>query len=74
MSTISKEIQNEQRQIDVDEEGAKKANELVRHIVGAVSILGRAVNEGGTEGLSNELRNQKNGFVRCVVCSCAQWV
>lgn len=47
-----------------DLEGAKKADELVTSIVKAVSSLGRAANEGGTEGLSNALRNQKDGFVR----------
>ena len=47
-----------------DLEGAKKADELVTSIVQAVSSLGRAANEGGSEGLSNALRNQKDGFVR----------
>lgn len=51
---------------EVDAEGAKKADELVKTIVGAVSTLGRAANEGGTQALSNALRNQKDGFVRLV--------
>ena len=49
-----------------DLEGAKKADELVKTIVGAVSSLGRAVNKGGKEGLSNALIMQKDGFVRYV--------
>jgi len=32
-------------------------------IVGAVSTLGHAVHQGGTRGLSDALRNQKDGFV-----------
>ena len=51
---------------EADAEGAKKADELVKTIVGAVSTLGRAANEGGTQALSNALRNQKDGFVRLV--------
>jgi len=44
-------------------EDVKKADELVTSIVQAVSSLGRAANEGGTKGLSNALKNQKDGFV-----------
>jgi len=51
---------------DEDLEGAKKADQLVTSIVQAVSSLGRAANEGGSEGLSNAFRNQKDGFVRYV--------
>ncbi len=47
-----------------DLEGAKKADELVKTIVGAVSTLGRAANQGGTKALSNALKDQKDGFVR----------
>ena len=43
-----------------------KANEIVKQMLGAVSNLGRAVNEGGTEEVSNVLMNQKDGVVRCV--------
>ncbi len=50
-----------------DFEGAKKADELVKTIVGAVSTLGRAANQGGTEALSHALKNQKDGFVRYVM-------
>ena len=49
-----------------DVEGAKKADELVKTIVGAVSTLGRAANQGGTQALSNALKDQKDGFVRYV--------
>ena len=42
-----------------------KANEIVMSIVGAVSTLGHAVHQNGTRGLSDALRNQKDGFVRC---------
>jgi len=40
-----------------------KANEIVKQMLGAVSNLGRAVNEGGTEEVSNVLMNQKDGVV-----------
>lgn len=56
--------QQDEASNDDDEEKAKKAKEIVMQIVGAVSTLGRAVNEGGTQGLSDELRIQKDGFVR----------
>lgn len=45
-----------------------KANEIVKHMLGAVSNLGRAANEGGKEELSNVLMNHKDGVVRYVVC------
>ena len=41
-----------------------KANEIVMQMLGAVTDLGRAANEGGTRGLSDVLKNQKDGFVR----------
>eukprot|EP00555_Chaetoceros_dichaeta_P007742 CAMPEP_0198257492 /NCGR_PEP_ID=MMETSP1447-20131203/7161_1 /TAXON_ID=420782 /ORGANISM="Chaetoceros dichaeta, Strain CCMP1751" /LENGTH=422 /DNA_ID=CAMNT_0043944411 /DNA_START=384 /DNA_END=1652 /DNA_ORIENTATION=+ len=40
-----------------------KANEIVKHMLGAVSNLGRAANEGGKEELSNVLMNHKDGVV-----------
>jgi hypothetical protein len=48
---------------DGQAQDVKKADELVTSIVQAVSSLGRAANEGGTRGLSDALRNQKDGFV-----------
>ena len=41
-----------------------KANEIVMQMLGAVTNLGRAANEGGTRGQSDFLKNQKDGFVR----------
>lgn len=43
-----------------------KANAIVMQMLGAVTNLGRAANEGGTRGLSDALKNQKDGFVRYV--------
>ena len=40
-----------------------RANEIVMQMLGAVSSLGQAANEGGRAGLSNALKNQKDGFV-----------
>lgn len=40
-----------------------KANEIVKRMIGAVSSLGRAANEGGTEEISNVLMNHKDGVV-----------
>jgi len=40
-----------------------KANEIVKRMLGAVSSLGRAVNEGGKEEVSNVLMNHKDGVV-----------
>jgi len=40
-----------------------RANEIVTTVIGAVSTLGRAANEGGKEGLHLALQKQKDGFV-----------
>uniref|UniRef100_A0A7S1ZDM4 Uncharacterized protein n=1 Tax=Trieres chinensis TaxID=1514140 RepID=A0A7S1ZDM4_TRICV len=44
-------------------EAEAKANEIVNNLVGAVSSVGRAANEGGKQGLHLALMNQKEGFV-----------
>jgi len=41
----------------------KKANEIVSSMLGAVSSLGRAVNEGGKKGFEKALKEQKVGIV-----------
>ena len=51
-------------QHEYDDAAETKANEIVMSIVGAVSALGQAVNQGGKNGLSKALQNQKDGFVR----------
>ena len=48
---------------NVDSSVEKKANEIVTSMLGAVSSLGRAANEGGKEGLEKALEKQKAGFV-----------
>ncbi|GFH46962.1 hypothetical protein CTEN210_03437 [Chaetoceros tenuissimus] len=60
--TLTKDqVDNNVKEENSDE--IKKADEFVTSIVQAVSTLGRAANEGGTRGLSNALKNQKDGFV-----------
>jgi len=40
-----------------------EANKIVEKLVGAVSNIGKAANEGGSKGLQSALRNQKSGLV-----------
>ena len=41
-----------------------EANKIVESLVGAVSKIGRAANEGGSRALQTVLRNQKDGLVQ----------
>jgi hypothetical protein len=41
-----------------------EANKIVKSLVGAVSKIGRAANEGGSKALQSVLRNQKEGLVQ----------
>ena len=41
-----------------------EANKIVKSLVGAVSKIGRAANEGGSKALQSVLRNQKDGLVQ----------
>lgn len=41
-----------------------EANKIVEKLVGAVSKIGMAANEGGSRGLQSALRNQKAGLVQ----------
>lgn len=56
--------------VGVREEGTlirereEKANKIVEKLVGAVSRIGQAANEGGSKGLQSALMNQKNGLVQ----------
>ena len=44
-------------------EAEAKAETIVNNLVGAVSTMGRAANQGGTKGLHLALMDQKEGFV-----------
>mmetsp|Transcript_18884 Transcript_18884/g.39744 ORF Transcript_18884/g.39744 Transcript_18884/m.39744 type:complete len:569 (-) Transcript_18884:821-2527(-) len=56
--------------VGVREEGTlirereEKANKIVEKLVGAVSTIGKAANEGGSRGLQSALMNQKDGLVQ----------
>ncbi|KAL7535442.1 hypothetical protein ACHAXR_008755 [Thalassiosira sp. AJA248-18] len=41
-----------------------EANKIVKKLVGAVSKIGKAANEGGSKGLQSALWNQKDGLVQ----------
>lgn len=41
-----------------------EANNIVKSLVGAVSKIGRAANEGGSKALQSVLKNQKDGLVQ----------
>ena len=45
-------------------ENEEQANQIVENLVGAVSKIGEAAKEGGSEGLRSALINQKDGLVR----------
>ena len=64
-STLQRQSTNDD-QHEYDDAAETKANEIVMSIVGAVSVLGQAVHQGGKSGLSKALQNQKDGFVRLV--------
>ncbi len=44
-------------------ETVEEANKIVEKLVGAVSKIGNAANEGGSRALQSALRNQKDGLV-----------
>ena len=50
-----------------DSTSTQTANEILNHMMGAVSNISKAVNEG--KGISTVLKNQKDGFVRYVCVS-----
>merc|ERR1711862_887556 len=50
------------KETNVDAE--KKANEIVTSMLGAVSSLGRAANEGGKEGFSQAIRSRTESLVK----------
>lgn len=56
--------------VGVREEGAPmrekedEANKIVEKLVGAVSKIGKAANQGGSRGLQSALMNQKDGLVQ----------
>jgi len=54
---------NEQNETQASSVAETKANEIVMQILGGVTSLGKAANEGGTEAMSNVLKHQKDGFV-----------
>jgi hypothetical protein len=45
-------------------ETEEEANKIVEKLVGAVSKIGKAANEGGSKALQSVLRNQKDGLVQ----------
>lgn len=45
-------------------EREEKANKIVEKLVGAVSRIGKAANEGGSKGFQSALMNQKDGLVQ----------
>ena len=47
-----------------DNDAEKKANEIVTTMLGAVSSLGRAANEGGKEGFSKAIRSRTETLVK----------
>ena len=71
MSRSSSLEREEQRgdSVDIREEEVpardkeEEANKIVEKLVGAVSKIGKAANEGGSKGLQSALRNQKDGLV-----------
>ena len=53
-----------EEEVPLREQKEEQANKIVEKLVGAVSKIGKAANEGGSQGLKSALRNQKDGLVQ----------
>ena len=53
-----------EEEVPLREQKEEQANKIVEKLVGAVSKIGKAANEGGSQGLKSALRTQKDGLVK----------